>query len=286
MAYCGKCGNKLEDDAKFCPKCGAPVDDVKDVEDQEETKNEKVIVIFAITIIFILGSIFLYNSQKADWIKKQAKIEESCLNSDAVMETNEGIERQSGPDCNGYEAIDLGLSVYWAAWNIGASSLNVNGYYFSWGETILKSTFAKSTYKYYDGNDFENIGKNISNTEYDAAHIKWGGAWRMPTKNEFEELIKKCTWSWTTIDGVKGYNVLGTNGNSIFLPATGQVRNNEKHWLGERGYYWTSTVGNSSGYAYYLVFAPYVANGVLGTESDNGWDFRYWGYVIRPVISK
>lgn len=187
---------------------------------------------------------------------------------------------------NEHEAIDLGLSVYWANCNIGASSLQEYGYYFSWGEINKKNTFTESTYQYYSDGVFKNIGDDIARTNYDVAHVCWGEGWRMPTKREFEELIHKCKWIWTVYNGVKGYKVVGTNGNSIFLPAAGQIRATNYHWIGERGYYWTSTVGKSSRYAYYLVFAPFVANGVLGTESDNGHDFRYWGYLIRPVRDK
>ena len=197
-----------------------------------------------------------------------------------------GSEVQSDNVIYGHKAVDLGLSVYWAECNIDASSIEDYGDYYSWGETYSKSTYSPNNYLYYENGSFENIGTNIAKTSYDAAHVRWGGPWRMPTKEEFEELIRECQWSWTTHNGVKGYKVQGANGNSIFLPSAGQTRNSSRHWTGERGYYWTSTVGKTSRYAYYLVFAPFVGNGVLGTETDNGYDFRYWGYVIRPVLDR
>ena len=200
--------------------------------------------------------------------------------------TSKDNEVQSEKVIYGHKAVDLGLSVYWAECNIDASSIEDYGDYYSWGETYSKSTYSTNNYLYYENGSFENIGTDISKTSYDAAHVRWGSPWRMPTKEEFEELIRKCQWSWTTHNGVKGYKVQGTNGNSIFLPSAGQTRNSSRHWTGERGYYWTSTVGKTSRYAYYLVFAPFVGNGVLGTETDNGYDFRYWGYVIRPVLDR
>ena len=59
------------------------------------------------------------------------------------------------------------------------------------------------------------------NSQYDAATANWGGSWRMPKSTELKELIDNCTWTWTTQNGVNGYKVIGTNGNSIFLPAAG-----------------------------------------------------------------
>ena len=95
------------------------------------------------------------------------------------------------------------------------------------GETEEKSDYSEDTYKYLcdeDGDgvkEYVNIGNNISGTEYDEARQKWGGSWRMPTKEEFNELLSKCTWTWMTYKGINGYKVTGPNGDSIFLPAVG-----------------------------------------------------------------
>lgn len=64
-------------------------------------------------------------------------------------------------------------------------------------------------------------GKKILEPEDDAATVKLGAPWRMPTEDEIKELVDKCTWTWTTQDGKNGYKVIGPNGNSIFLPAGG-----------------------------------------------------------------
>lgn len=120
-----------------------------------------------------------------------------------------------------YVAVDLGLSVKWADRNVGASSPeDLNGKY-CWGETENKNyeDQALDNYAYYVNGAYQDIGKDISGTQYDVAHVLWGGAWRMPTITEFEELCKKCSWRWTTRNGSYGYVVTGPNGNTIFLPA-------------------------------------------------------------------
>lgn len=132
---------------------------------------------------------------------------------------------ESCPDDNHPHAIDLGLpsGTKWACCNVESSSPEGYGGYYAWGETEEKSDYDRYTYKYY--NDITgyiiNIGSNISGTQYDVAHVKWGGSWRMPTKDEIEELVNNCTWKWTTYNGVNGQLVTAPNGNSIFLPAAG-----------------------------------------------------------------
>lgn len=147
-------------------------------------------------------------------------------------------------------AVDLGLSVKWASCNVGAESPEEYGDYFAWGETEEKSDYDWETYKWWsdangDGQSEENemidIGNNISGTKYDVAHVKWGGGWRMPTKNEIQELVDRCSWKMTIYSEVNGYLVTGPNGNSIFLPAAGD----NKSYNGHSGYYWASTVGDN-----------------------------------------
>lgn len=111
---------------------------------------------------------------------------------------------QSG-QLNGHDYVDLGLSVKWATMNVGSSNPKDFGDYFAWGDTALEKVFNDSTYSYSNC-----IGKDIAAT-------MWGGGWRTPTKAEFEELINKCKWIWTS----NGYRVIGSNGNNIFLPAAG-----------------------------------------------------------------
>ena len=68
---------------------------------------------------------------------------------------------------------------------------------------------------------------NIQGSKYDVAK-NWGGNWRMPSKAEFEELLSKCSWKWTTMSGTSGYKITSSNGMSIFLPANGEHSGVEK----------------------------------------------------------
>lgn len=132
----------------------------------------------------------------------------------------------------GYEYVDLGLSVKWATCNVGASSPEGYGSYFAWGETSPKSEYNWRNLKYcteVDEWDNAKFSKYVAESEYgrvdnktslelddDAASANWGGSWRMPTKEEFQELIYNCNWKWTTKDGQNGYKVVSkVNGKSI-----------------------------------------------------------------------
>lgn len=175
-------------------------------------------------------------------------------------------------------AIDLGLSVKWAEFNIGATKPEGYGGFYAWGETAEKDCYLPSTHKY-SGVD---IGSDISGTKYDAARAKWGGAWRMPTSAEMLELKKKCTWEWTSVNGVNGYQITGPNGNSIFLPASGYRYNTDVDHLGMRGsngYYWTSTKSGTNN-AYNLHF--YTSWYDVGENGHNPYD----GHNIRAVKDK
>ena len=183
---------------------------------------------------------------------------------------------------NGHEAVDLGLSVKWASCNYGASSSYSYGNYYAWGETSTRNSYYRDSYKYYNpktdrDNDLMN---NIQGSKYDVAK-NWGGSWRMPSKAEFEELVNKCTWKWTTVSGTNGYKVTGSNGISIFLPANGSYFATEKGAkAGIWGEYWTGTFKNTTDFyshAYALTF----------TQSKKNIDgcYRYVGLAIRPVTT-
>ena len=178
-----------------------------------------------------------------------------------------------GADAAGYEWVDLGLSVVWATCNVGANSPEEYGDYFAWGEISPKDS--------YTSNNCSTYGKSMSdisgNPQYDAATANWGGAWRMPTKAELEELRSNCTWEWTTLNGVNGRRVTGPNGNSIFLPAAGERYGTSSYYVGSHGDYWSSTPQEGNvGYA----CSSYVGSG----DYDGLWEERYTGQSVRPVI--
>ena len=172
----------------------------------------------------------------------------------------------------GHEYVDLGLSVKWATCNVGADNPSDYGHYFAWGETSPKAEYTEDNCSTY--------GKQISDitgdAQYDAATANWGGGWRMPTEGEMSELLNNCTWTWTTQDGINGYNVVGTNGNSIFLPAAGDRYGSLLDHVGSYGNYWVSTPGESTNNAYDLHF---------GSDKCRMNDFnRSYGQSVRPVV--
>ena len=188
-----------------------------------------------------------------------------------------------------YAYVDLGLSVQWATTNIGASVPEEFGYYFAWGEIEPKDEYSWSTYKWsnsdgsiftkYNANQSMGIvdNKNVLGLEDDAARMNWGGDWRMPTLEEWQELYTQCVWVWTTQNGVKGHKITSkTNGNSIFIPAAGRKSNNKVDLGGLFGCYVTSTlVYHNSSYSYYIYCGTSYAY-----EYSNA---RFVGHPIRPV---
>ena len=191
-------------------------------------------------------------------------------------------------------AVDLGLpsGTKWASCNVGATAPEEHGGYYAWGETEEKSVYPFETYKYCNGS-YDTMTKYCTSSSYgivdnktilepcdDVATVKWGGAWRMPTFDEFKELEDKCTWEWTTLNGVYGYQVTGPNGNSIFLPAAGDRYDSEVYKC-SLGYYWSSTLGSGDcSHAICLYF-----------KSDDDYvvwiyDYRYYGRTVRPVSAK
>ena len=182
-------------------------------------------------------------------------------------------------DANHVHAVDLGLSVKWACCNVGAHSPEDYGGYYAWGETEEKSDYDWDTYKYYDDNAGWIYISNISGTQYDVAHVKWGGSWRMPTRDEMEEFVNNCTWKWTTYNGVNGQLVTGPNGNSIFLPAAGYRYGTYLYDRGSYGHYWSATLFEDDS-AYNLIFnGGYYDCGAYCHSFGN----RYDGLTVRPV---
>ena len=161
------------------------------------------------------------------------------------------------------QAVDLGLpsGIRWASCNVGATTPEGYGYYFAWGETESKKDYSWETYKYAnvgeryhykftkyctDASSGDNgfiDNKTVLEPEDDAATANWGDVWRMPTDAEWTELREQCTWTYTTLNGVYGYQVASkTNGNSIFLPAAGFRNGTSLYLQGRRGYYSSSSL--------------------------------------------
>ena len=189
---------------------------------------------------------------------------------------------------NGHGYVDLGLpsGLKWATCNIGANTPEECGDYFAWGEVAPKEYYAWSTYKWCNGRDNTQTkyctngsygtvdNKTVLEASDDAATVNWGGNWRMPTKEEQDELREYCTWKW--IYNV-GYEVIGPNGNSIFLPIAGFRFEESLVTPSMVGLYLSSSLCTS-----YSPEAFYIGFSESGVDSYS--NSRYWGYTIRPVV--
>lgn len=148
--------------------------------------------------------------------------------------------------------VELGLSVKWATYNVGATSPEYHGDYFAWGETEKKDTYTWGNYLY-SGTSAPITKYNVSSSngkiDYktvldesdDPATRAFGEPWRLPTMEEVEELMSKCTWTWTKHGNVLGYEVSG-RGNTIFLPAAGSWSGSISTGDNETGGYWSSSL--------------------------------------------
>ena len=171
------------------------------------------------------------------------------------------------------KAVDLGLSVRWASYNLGATSQTELGGLYFWGDPTGTAGYGFTAPSV----------TNISGTEYDTARAEWGGSWRMPTKSEQIELVINCTWTRSTINGVAGMKVTGSNGNYIFLPPTGvgfpsdgmsydrQYTTSGYFWVGES---YIETYGHMA-YVFYYNDESWYYNG--------SWNADFVKIAIRPV---
>lgn len=190
------------------------------------------------------------------------------------------------------EYVDLGLSVKWATCNVGATKPEDCGGYFAWGETKPKTIYDWNTYKWCNGSETTltkyNVHSGYGVVDYkaqldlsdDAAHVNWGGNWRMPTDAEWIELREQCIWAWTTGKGIVGYTVISkSNNNKIFLPAAGHRYGSLLNFAGIGGYYWSSWLTTGSPNSAWVV--NFNSNRVYGY---NG--LRRYGFSVRPVLDE
>ena len=213
-------------------------------------------------------------------------------------------------ESEGHKFVDLGLSVKWATCNIGAAEPGDAGNYFMWADLVDRKADNYTTVNYpyitksmvqdkdKDGNlmfdeetgepvmsevwNYVDLGTNISgNPQYDVARAEWGGAWRIPTQEEVQELIANCTFVWTNYKKATGFSITSKiNGAEIFMPAAGFYMGTAScSYYGSNGSYWTATAftgGDRVGDAYYILMT-----------SGRGFRLDYTSYhsahPIRPV---
>ena len=182
------------------------------------------------------------------------------------------------PDDHHPHMIDLGLpsGTKWACCNVddnhSKQSPTNYGSYYAFGETSEKSEYYWDTYIHCD----DYLGNDIASTQYDVAHVQWGGSWVMPSLEQAQELINNCYSQWTSFNGIYGRSFTGNNGGIIFLPAAGYRWYGSLYNDGSYGDYWSSTQHPSySSYAF----------GLYCVSGSAYWDYsnRSSGHTVRPV---
>ena len=200
------------------------------------------------------------------------------------------------PEPEQHEYVDLGLpsKTLWATENI--KDVNGNELYFAWGETQGYTSGQVGTDKIFSEEDYEfnpshmtgytpskynsTDGKKVLDVEDDAATANWGSNWRIPTKEQFDELIVNTTTAFTEQNGIIGLLCTSTanTGNTLFLPAVGFVRNGKVDTVGDVGNYWSASLDGKDNYnALELSFR----GGYCRVYEDT----RCYGYSVRPVRS-
>lgn len=184
-----------------------------------------------------------------------------------------------------HEAVDLGLSVKWATCNIGADYPHNYGDFFSWGETKTKQDYSWNKYKYTIG---DSLIKYCTDLQYgkvdslsvlcssdDAASVLWGNGWRMPTLEETEELLTKCTFELKVCYGVLGFVAIGPNGKTLFLPLAGDISDNNTNIQGKDAYviFWTANLHADNRKAYEFAMS-HLNNYWYSSERNTGHNIR------------
>ena len=218
------------------------------------------------------------------------------------------LESVTFEEADNYEWVDLELpsGTQWATMNVGASSPEDYGDYFAWGETEAKASFYFDNYKWmnegqsswdqinkytfedgqtggcwYSNGSFVGDGMKELTRSDDAATRNWSSKWKMPTREQFEDLINPAytTSEIKTRYGVKGLWVTSKNGKSIFLPAAGYRLITDSYSVGDEGSYWSCSL--SPNYSDYASFLSFNSNGKIISNNN-----RVVGRSIRPVRAK
>lgn len=194
--------------------------------------------------------------------------------------------------------VDLGLpsGLQWAKCNLGADTPEGYGSYYAWGETATKEIYNWSTYRYCtvdDADSLKTLTKYNLNSDYgtvdnlttlqaidDAATVALGNGARIPTKEDWEELINNTTAEWTTVNGVNGLMLTASNGNSLFLPAAGSFNDTDLIVPEIYGFYWSASLYmDSSDDAWSFSF-------VSDEHRIGSFGYRTDGQSVRPVRSQ
>lgn len=267
---------------------GASVDKIDSLTFTEVTEVDTLDILLPRTV-FLIDTVFVYDTIYIS----------NCDSVPTEKPDDNGTE-------NGYEYVDLGLSVNWATYNVGATTPEGYGNFYAWGETQPKEVYDVTTYKYCEGTNKSYFkyctdtnfglagfvdGKLILEAMDDAASVNWGGTWRMPTFEEQRELIENCYMAWTEINGVKGClfrsKIEGYEDKTIFIPAAGYMYVGTHTTMETNMYCWSSSldVRDTVNYAIYdtdnssfALYMGFASNGLKWAQTG-----RYFGYPVRAV---
>ena len=242
-----------------------------------------------------------FSEEVKDQILKGIK-ENNIKEGRKFLSDRKSVQNACHADTKRYEYVDLGLpsGLKWAKCNVGAEKETDYGLYFKWGETSGVSgspvgkcsdeNYSLASYKYCDGpydtltkyNTSSLYGENPDNITIlesvdDVATQIMGDDWRMPTMDDFIELLDNTTNEWTQVNGVDGYKFTGSNGNSIFIPASGRRSGSWFDRQGRVGYVWSSSLDTSYPLsAWYLYFNS--------DKVDTNSLYRDHAFVVRGVM--
>lgn len=277
---------------------------------------EKRFLFFALPIMALLSFVSCGdNDEETDSSKKEQSSPNGELQEEqSGNEESQKVEPSLPPNTNGQEYVDLGLPSgnLWATMNIGANTIEGNGNRFAWGETETKgndrNNYSKEKYKFYEkgGTDEEGFAYKGGFTKYvsddnsgcngfkdgkrtlepsdDVAFLTLGGDWRIPSLEDFEELVTYCKATDVTYKNIQGAKLTSKNGNWLFFPYVKYIASGERYG-GIAGHYWTNGPF-THGEPYYYSFAYYDNKLWPGKGYDpNGYSVREFGMVIRAVCS-
>lgn len=246
------------------------------------------------------GSVTIYFSENTSTSRRRKVMQVITTDNDwmanvrlEVVQDGKPNEPDNPVNPDTYEGVDLGLSVLWASYNVGAESPESYGNYYAWGETYTKSQYDWSNYSWCAGSEntltkyclYEDFGYNgftdgkyILEEDDDVAHVLWGDKWRTPSREEFNELLWCCDWENETLNGINGYRVTslveGYEGRSIFMPCAGAWFE-ELEDVGEYGVYWANSISTGNN--------PYGSIFYGAALSADYMNSRYAGLSVRPV---
>ena len=190
---------------------------------------------------------------------------------------------------NGHDYVDLGLpsGTLWSTCYVGANNPLEKGNYYAWGETETKSEFSWDSYmcqKNECGTDKDPLkdfvypnDESIAGTQFDVAHVKWGGTWRMPTRNQIYELSGCCYWVWTNSynnSNISGYIVYKVKDNNDY-------RLSDTHIFFPYLTFWTASPASIMDKAYYAYEAAFDLKKYDEGSLDDA--LRYCAIQVRPV---